>query len=687
MTSSGAGAPYRPILATAGAFVSVLAVYAGDKPGLLLKSLHGTSVSAVVVFVAFIAGGWWVLRTASASAWRWAAGIAVVLATAQLAGMSLRRFDGLDHRLLVPDNLAWVAMHWLGIAWLVSCGLAALIGALDSHDLRYASEAASERGGGPRPFVRLVALLRASDPAQRRTGLLIVMGILVLSRVPYLIVYWPGILHFDTIRSYSYARGTYSWETYEPVGHSLLIAVMQWLGSALGWGDTGGVAIGSITLILVSSAAFTFMLSRMAVWGLYPGIWAATFAWLVLLPVFGYFSVGLVKDVPFSIAMIVFLVCIGDVAFGRPDTAKKRWPWATLTVAGIFVLLLRNNGIHVMALSVPLLLLPLRHLWRRILVVGAVLGVAYGIYVGPVYAMLNVQPGPQEESYSVPLQQLGRIVKYHWADLSTADQEFLTRTFAAVPPQVLADGYLPYLADPMKLTARRAWGDHSTTELLAGWARIAVKYPGTAIEATLANTVGYWDPEGPSYDGLTRWSANDAPARGIHLDIPSGKPTTGLAAKVEFSGIMPTRTYRQGLRDDGYRRIPVLGLAMSPGPVCWLWLIAVLLVLRRRDGTALAVFVPAGALLLSFLAGPVSGGQRYTLTLFMALPLAVAAVALAKRPAGERPSLGRIAVDEDADRVRSQPAPPDPIGHRVSAVPSDQPAAHVQSDEHALSSR
>jgi hypothetical protein len=683
--SGGVGAPYRTILATAGAFVSILAVYAGNEPGPLLRSLHGVGVSAVIVFMAFVAGGLWVLRTASASAWRWAVGIGVVLATAQLAGISLRRFDGLVQHLLVPENLAWIAMHLLGIAWLVSCGLAALIEALDSHNLRSAAGAASEGEGHPRPFVRLVASLRASDHARRRAGLLIVMGVLVLSRVPYLVVYWPGIVAFDTFRSYSYARGTtVPWDAYDPVGHSLFIAVIQWLGPALGWGDAGGVAIGSITLILASSAAFTFMLSRMAVWGLHHALWAATLGWLVLLPVFGYYSVQLVKDVPFSIAMLVFLVCIGELSIGSAGTSKKLWPWLTLAAAGIFAFTMRNNGIHVMVLGLPLLLLPLRHLWKRILVVLVAVMAAYWTYVGPVYAMLNVQPGPQEESYSIPLQQLGRIAKYKSADLSNADREFFTRVFAGTPPEELGKHYVPLLADPMKLSARKTWGDHGTAEFLVGWARIAAKYPLTAIQATLANTVGYWDPEGPSYDGINRWSANDS--RRIHLDIPSGKPTTGLAAKIESSGLVPTVTYGQGLHDDGYRAIPVLGLAMSPGPVCWLWLIAALLVLRRRHPTDLAIFVPAGVLLLSFLAGPVSGGQRYSLTLFMTLPLAVAAVALAKRT-GERPDPGPATLEEDPGRVRGQPPPPDHIEGRVRAVPDDRPGAPVQSDEHALSPR
>ena len=670
--------------------MSVLAVYAGNDPGPLLSSLSGTSVSAVIVFVAFVACGLWVLRTSSASAWQWAAGLGVVLATAQFAGMLLRKFDGAVDRLLAPDNLLWVAVHWIGTAWMVSCGLAALIGALDTQDLRTVSDSPHERGGRLGLFGRLVASLRSSDDGRRRKCLLIVLGVLVLSRLPYLLVHWPGIVAFDTYRSFAYARGATYWESYEPVGHSLLIAVIQWSGTALGWGDIGGVAIGAITMLLASSAAFTFMLGRMAVWGLHPGIWAGTFAWVVLLPVFGYHSVQLVKDVPFSIAMVVFLTCVGELSFEGSKAAGKRWLWVTMTVAATFAFLMRNNGIHVMALSLPLLLIPLRHFWKRILVVLAALVVAYGIYVGPTNAILDVRPGPKAEPYSVPIQQLGLIARLHSADLSPADREFITRAFSGKPPEKLGKHYVPWLSDPMKLATRKAWADLTTREFLAGWARIAAKYPSTAMRATLANTVGYWDPEAPSYDGINRWTAN---SRRIDLDIPSGEPTTGIAAKIESSGIMPTHTYGRGLHDDGYRSIPVLGLAMSPGPVCWFWLIAALLVLRRRDRTALAVFVPAGVLLLSFLAGPVSGGQRYSLALFMGLPLALAAVALARRHGGEsrghtradegvvQPELGGIGLMMDLQRPREQPHPrqdsdsvgnepafADLTGHRVTSL-------------------
>ena len=88
------------------------------------------------------------------------------------------------------------------------------------------------------------------------------------------------------------------------------------MGTNLGWGDVGGVAIGSITLILASSAAFALMFARLAVWGLPRAVWLAALAFVALLPIFGYFSFMLVKDVPFSIAMVFFIVCVGELSFG-----------------------------------------------------------------------------------------------------------------------------------------------------------------------------------------------------------------------------------------------------------------------------------------------------------------------------------------------------------------------------------
>ena len=660
-----------PLVSAVGAFLSVLTISSGSDPGRFLLTLNGTAFSSVIVFVTLAVGGWWVLRNATASAWRWGGAIGVLFATAELAGNALHSYDAVAGPLFESGHRAWTVVHWLGLSWLASCGLAALIWALDSYGGR------TDRGQDPSSR-GLIGALRSPGRARRRGAYAVVFGIIALSRLPYVLTYWPGIVYFDTFRAYSYIRGIVPLDTYEPVGSTLYIGAMQGLGALLGLGDAGRVALSTMILLGASATAFTFLFARLANWGLPRRFWIAGLAWIVLVPALGYYSVTLVKDVPFSIAMTVFTVCIGEVTLGDASAARKRWPWVMMTASGVMAITMRNNGVYIVLLTLPALLLILRRSRKQLLIVLAALVAAVALWLGPIFAVLHVQSGPAAETYSVPLQQLGRIAKYHANALSPADQEFMTRLFAGMPPSELGRHYVPALADPMKLRARMAWDTHTTVAFLRGWARIASQYPMTAIGATMANTVGYWDPEAPPYDGIDRWSANDA--RTIHLDIPSGRPTTGVAGALESSGLLPSRGY-DGVHNDGYRLIPVLAQAMTPGTICWLWFVAGLLVLRKRRFSAMALFVPAGLLLLTFFAGPVSGGERYTMSMVMTLPLALAAVILT---ALERPS--RDPRDDPAtsiDRNRRTPGgltPPEP-GDRVPVdkgpLSRDQPADYV----------
>ncbi len=643
-------------MSAAGALAVTFAVSAGPVPRAAALRVGAPSVLTVVVFVVLAVAAGWVIRRTPGRLWRWAVPVGVVFATAELMGEGLTHFDSLVHPLLTAD-LAWSVIHWLAIAWAASLGTALLLAVTDRRPGTPGEAVepppASGRRWGP---ARLVEALRSSDRRRRTGGFLVVTGLIAVAELPYVIFWWPGIVFFDTFRSYSYARGTSPWETYEPVGHSILIDVMQWLGTALGLGDAGGVAIGSLGQLLTGAAAFAFMFTRLAVWGLHRRVWTALLAWVMVLPVFGLLAMQVVKDPPFSTGMLVFLTCVGELAFG--PAARRRWVWVTLALSGLFVIGTRNNGIHTLVLAIPLLILVLRPLWKRLLVLLGVLLAGYALYVGPVYWLLNVRPGPPAEAFSVPIQQLARIAKYDNAHLSPSDRRIISSVFDGMAPAALGKHYVPGLADPMKLTAARAWSDHTTTQFLSDWATVVSHHPGTAIEATLANTVGYWSPTGTSYDGFITRSFNDI--RGIHLDIPSGKPAAGSAHAVVDSWF-PTLDYWSGLQDNGYLAVPLLGLAMSPGPMTWLWLFALLVVVRRRDVRALAVFLPAATLMLTVVAGPVSGGQRYSLVLFMALPLAVGSALLPARLVRRAvPGQGLPVVPSDAGEAGA------PTGREVS---------------------
>ncbi|MGW9112799.1 DUF6020 family protein [Microbacterium sp. NPDC055683] len=441
---------------------------------------------------------------------------------------------------------------------------------------------------------------------------------LLLVRTPYLVAWWPGIVPFDTFRSFSYVRGVGEWEQYEPVAHSLLVGAMQALGGALGGGDAGIVAFGATVQLLTSSAASAFLLWRMAVWGVGTRAWAVSFLWLAASPVLGIFSITVVKDMPFTTAFVVFVTCVGELTIGRQREGGGAWAWAALIVSGAATSVLRNNGVYVVLAGIAILIgLVWRRVWRRAAAVLAVIAVVYAAYAGPLTSALDAAPVPPAEAWSVPLQQLARIAATE--DLDAQDRRFLDELFPENGAEGIGDVYDPFISDPVKADAHAGWSAIGTGEFLLSWARIAAAHPGRAIEATLAGTVGYWAPGAASYDGLILSSHNDV--RDVHLDIDARPPQTGLGGFL----------VRHELLGDTLRAIPLLGLTITPATVVWAWIIAAVVIIRCRGRQQGAVLVPAAILLATILAGPVSGGMRYILPLAAALPVAIGAASAAVR--------------------------------------------------------
>jgi hypothetical protein len=600
----------RHLGAAAGAFLATLALCAGTTPDPLLETLEGNSLLAIAAFAALYAGGWWVLGTVPRSTFAWAVPFAALYAIADLAGISLLR-DEADLALLRPS--AWGLVHLLGTAYVAALVVAVLLHAIDRR----------RQGDGPQPpapsgpLSRVVAALREGSGRARWRAALLVFAVIVVARLPYFIVWWPGLIFFDTYRSLSYARQMMPWDTYEPVGHSLLITGWNALWDLFGWSDATAMAFAATLQVLSSSAALAFLLVRVAAWGLGHRMWGALLAWLALVPALSLSSVTVVKDIPFMSAFVVFTVCVAELALALRRGASPRWAWVALFLSGVAVAVLRNNGVYVVMLGLVLLLLPLRRRWKPLLAVFAGTVLMWVLYTGPLFAALGVGPGPKTEAWSVPLQQIARISLDHHETMSDEDRAFVNSIFTWWQVDDVGEHYIPQFADPIKLDARAKWDDLSTGEFLTGWSRLVAEYPGSAVTATLANTVGYWAPGAPAYDGLFRVSWNDV--RGITLDIPSEEPTDGVRGFLE----------RHELLGDGLRDIPVLGVVMSPGTVTWIWLFAVLVLLRKRAWVELAPFVPAGALMLTFLAGPVSGGMRYSLGLYATAPVVIAVALVA----------------------------------------------------------
>lgn len=623
----------RSAVAVVGGLLGAAAVFVrppGTSPD--DQTIGTVSITTAIVAVALVVAGRWLIGVVRPRVWRPALALGGLFALLAIVGDLIGGAEPQPLSDLTRVQTALLPVRLLGLTWI----FAAVLAGVFEWTLRQRDATVVNGAGRPGAFL---AALRSG--ASRRPVWLL-FAALVLVRVPALVVWFPGVVPFDTFRSYAQVRGTAPWTSYEPVGHTALVWVYEQVGSALSLGDVGKVAIAVIVQIVAMAAACTFMLVRMARWGVHRFVFGGSLAWVALSPVFGLFSVIQVKDVPFALAALVFCVAVAEVTV-HDSTRGERWPWVVMALAGVATILLRNNGIHVVALTLVVLVVALRGLRKPLLAVLAACLVGYAAYTGPVYSALGIGESRQVEMFSAPIQQVARIALAHGDELDATDRQWIADNFDGMTPAELGDAYDEGVSDPPKEAALFSWDDHTTGEFVAGWARLARQYPETAVEASIAATVGYWYPDAPLRDVFYTWSRNDI--RDIHLAIPWGPQPPGLRKELVDASLLSTNpedtrrgmTTNPGFMGPQFRTLPVVGQVISPGLTVWVWvtsIVGVALLGRRRRW---AVMVPAAVLFLTLLASPVSGSLRYSLLLFAALPLAVAMIStpLRVRPDAE----------------------------------------------------
>lgn len=576
------------------------------------------SVATVVVAAGLSVAGLLVLQRVRPRVWAWSFALGLLFASLSVVGdwYGGPRPAHLDD--LSAGRLLGLPLRWLGLIWLFTLGLAAVY----EWVLRRRDAPASVGTG------------RASHFLDRLRGgcgkgpVLTLFVVLLAVRVPAWILFFPGILPFDTLRSYAQVRGASPWTSYEPLGHTGLVWVYNGLGNLLGLGDSGKVAIAVLVQIVAMAAAFTFVLVRMARWGVRPVVFWGALAWFSLSPVFGMFSIIQLKDVPFALAVVVFVTALGEVAVNRE--AAARWPWIVMAVSGIAAIVFRNNGIHVVLLTMLVLIVVLRGMRLRSLGVLLACLAGYVVYTGPVYSALDVGEARAVEMYSLPIQQSARIARENADALTPAQRTWIAENFDGSTPEELGKIYDPGVSDPPKERALRSWQSHTTGEFLSGWADLARAHPRSAVAATLAGTAGYWYPDAPLRDMFYTWSRNDV--RDVHLDIPSGPPQDGLRKDMIDATLLNTNpdetrrgmTTNRGFMGPQFHTLPVVGMIISPALMAWAWLVIAVGLLLAGSRRRLIVLVPVAVLFLTLLASPVSGSIRYALVLFAALPVGVA---------------------------------------------------------------
>ncbi|WP_156174991.1 MULTISPECIES: DUF6020 family protein [unclassified Leucobacter] len=464
-----------------------------------------------------------------------------------------------------------------------------------------------------------------ASPAKR---ILVIAGILVVCWSVYWFVLWPGTVTNDSFNQLEQAMGQRWLSDHHPLLNTLIIKAI--LVPVYGLVGNYSVAISAVTAVQLVVLAGIYAASINALRGFSPprGLLNIIIAFFALSPLFGWYSVTIWKDVWLT-AFVLALASAGAVIVQRLRAGARPGAvlWTTFMIVALGVMFSKKTGIYLM---VPMVLVVVcflgAHAWKaraKWLAIGLLPVVLYLLAQPLLLDLTNAAPGSTREMFSVPSQQISRVVRDDPKSLSAEQRESIARFYSGKNLGALYD---PHLADPVKNALDTEALNSDLSGYLLLWAKLGAEHPKAYLESFLEGTVGYW------YPNVSYWKVNSADwvakANQFHANELKD-PSHGPGMSEEFLSQIPSdRTTNEGYRrvlsaevDNRLPDIPVIGWTLKLGAWTWAVLICAAIAFVRRRVIAIPVLVLEAFVWVSCLISPVFAEARYAIPMLAMLPL------------------------------------------------------------------
>ena len=161
--------------------------------------------------------------------------------------------------------------------------------------------------------------------------------------------------------------------------------------------------------------AFAYMARWISVRGNFPFLVSVIMALVFGLSSYiATYSVALWKDSLFCVCVVLFTLCLADLAWSEGSVSHKAGWIVLFLLSSLGMVLLRNNGIFVLLAS-ALAVVALEsacHDWKkyaRSILCAAMVVLIFTVVTGPVCGALGALPSERSESVGVPLSQMARV--------------------------------------------------------------------------------------------------------------------------------------------------------------------------------------------------------------------------------------------------------------------------------------
>lgn len=416
----------------------------------------------------------------------------------------------------------------------------------------------------------------------------------------YYLKHFPGVFSQDSFYSISQSLGYYRFSDGHPVSFTLILKLFTMISSDIKF----DMILYCVSQMIALAITFSFVIKYLIIKKINSFIIICSFLFFAFSPINAMYSFTVWKDIPFSISVILYLITILEIISNPKDFLKKPGNMIIFGLLILFVSIFRNNGIYMMVLSFPFIILLLKSIRKKLLIIFFISFITYGLIKGPLYTYLNVEKGPIREALSIPIQQIARTFSYEYENISEKDKQTVDKFLDA---ENIGKLYDPRISDPVKSTWKDINFSKEKGNFFNVWYKLFKKHSIIYIDSFLSNSYGYWYPPTVYW---TVYTNNATEAYWLY------RPEYNL----ETNPIIKGKSIVSDVMLD-IRNIPVLSMTHSIGYSFWImfFLMAGIIVMKKYK--LLIPFIMMTVLWLTLIASPVYAEFRYSYSLFVSLPL------------------------------------------------------------------
>lgn len=425
--------------------------------------------------------------------------------------------------------------------------------------------------------------------------------IIFICYIPYFLRCYPALMSPDSfVQINTIEQGVLS--NHHPLVQTYFFGSIYAVGKMIFGPGNLALAFYTIIQMIIIALVFSYTITFLYKKGVNKYLIILVLLFYALSPLHGYYSVTLWKDILFSVNFLV-------LTFALININEKKLNIKNLLVYIISILVLlffRNNGIIVFIFMIPFMFFIYKNNRKLLTCLNLLITIFYFVITGPVYNHFNVLNTKDVEAFSVPLQQIARVISLD-KEIDDESKEFLEELFEDYDE--VKEAYLPYISDSVKNSVNFDYIKNHKLDLIKVWFKILWQHPRVYIDAYIAQTLGYWYPD-------TVYHAISYP----NCETPE---YNAFAYGITNKSLLNDKLNKM-IDYTAQKSIPYSNLIWGTGLYCYLVFVflTVAIYMRKSLGKNIIVFIPIIGLWVTMMLGtPVFAELRYIYGIFVCMPV------------------------------------------------------------------